>query len=229
MNIPVRYLFIVNCNIWKVTYDTKIDLIRLIKGTDNEKGGTGIVLTSTCTVLTIWFYTLPDITLGYAVSKARADDDPDLVAEAERGVKSGSRHQQHAEPDHKDNFSSGGAVFADPKLFISYPDPTCQVIQDPDSGSTCRGNYRSWSYSYLVTAPFRIQLNFRKFLWNSRKVFVPKVDKMYKIKLIISKKNLAYRVFFLAFLFQEAWSLMIVSDPDPDPTCQVISDPDPDM
>jgi len=61
---------------------------------------------------------------------------------------------------------------------------------------------------------------------------------MYKMKLIIVI-NLIYLVesgvFFTVTFFQEAWSLMIVSDPDltcwvitdpfPDPTCQVISDP----
>jgi len=33
--------------------------------------------------------------------------------------------------------------------------------------------------------------------------------------------------FIPAFVFQEAWSSMIISDPDPNPTYQVISDQDP--
>jgi len=45
-----------------------------------------------------------------------------------------------------------------------------------------------------------------------------------------------YRVFITAFVLQDAWSPMIISDPDPthqlfsdpDPTHQLISDPDPD-
>jgi len=56
---------------------------------------------------------------------------------------------------------------------------------------------------------------------------------MYKIKLITSK-NFTYWVWngvpyllFAVFLFKKPWSLMIVSDPDQDPTCQVITDPDP--
>ena len=49
--------------------------------------------------------------------------------------------------------------------------------------------------------------------------------------------NVENGVFIIAFFFQEAWSSMIISDPDPfgkvisdpDLTCQVITDPDPDM
>jgi len=35
-------------------------------------------------------------------------------------------------------------------------------------------------------------------------------------------------VLIIAFIFQEAWSSMIISDLYPDPTFQEITDPDPD-
>ncbi len=41
--------------------------------------------------------TVPDVALGYAVGKARADNNPDLVAKAQRCVESGSWHQQHSQ------------------------------------------------------------------------------------------------------------------------------------
>jgi len=67
------------------------------------------------------------------------------------------------------------------------------------------------------------------YTFHFRKIFarLSLYGQIYKIKLIICK-NWSYEVknsvFFTAFLFQEAWSMMIVLDPDQ--TCQVIRDQD---
>jgi len=55
---------------------------------------------------------------------------------------------------------------------------------------------------------------------------------MTKLKLVI-KSNLFFLendVFITGFSLQEAWSSMIVldPDPDPDPAGQIVTDPDPD-
>jgi hypothetical protein len=46
---------------------------------------------------------VPNVALGYAVGKAWADNDPDLVSKVQRCVESGSWHQQHSQSANMQN------------------------------------------------------------------------------------------------------------------------------